>query len=69
MTEHCNRGPYEDTFVNRLAQVLRGDVGRGGSAVNFKHQPKDLNASIEQQPQQTKRLPGAQVRSLLGNEP
>ena len=39
------------------------------TAVNFKHQPKDLNASIEQQPQQTKRLPGAQVRSLLGNEP
>lgn len=38
MTEHCNRGPYEDTFANRLAQVLRGDEGRGGSAVNFKHQ-------------------------------
>ena len=38
MIEHCNRGPYEDTFANRQAQVLRGDVGRGGSAVNFKHQ-------------------------------
>lgn len=36
MIEHCNRGPYEDTFANRLAQGLRGDEGRGGSAINFK---------------------------------